>query len=960
MKYARVLFLFVSLNSAIAFADAEVAKTQHFFSSVTNHHLRETLSSYFLTELRLGNANVKASEILRFCTASDTVSTTTYTVCDETDRAQLTKYSEEILTQLQSSPNRVSREMPEVIVRTLNAQLSLLNKQIEKVNEVGVDEQGVPYMTRTPVLNEAAEKLYKAYYDSCLASQATKAGALLQSRYFMSKSGRCRLTISDGSLGFVRQDSRYILPPHKMVEATDIAKSLISLRELLGERILEAVTQSRWVRSSSLSQKAGAQIIATQLLTGSASLGVSLKDDPSMQNWVQLGAQKITDDARDLKLIEKWSDGLMLISTVTGVGSLIELGGGLALRAAVQGAVSRGVSQWLITQSSMTATVAATVSGAQAPVLYALTEREAESLKYLQAQALQLSLNEAPASQLQDLDKQQREWLQQQNKHEMQLILTGLLLPIDAAVATGQLVNILRGTKNTVQEAGVTLKNGAGSLKQTIKTNWGKFRSEVQEQGAIRYVIAPRVDTKTLQIFRFLIDPVFDGSVELANLIKTKIFKRDPLKKTLSMLTSMPLGMIFYSWFFASINNDTTRADIDNLANALAEDRLGAHYLAPWVVYEGMTSIEAINQLAKLEQRLLKGDDTVFDERLQQFENIGFVDSTNRESLKKILLAVRDAAAADGFLKNHEISRLMSEHIANSDWAQQLTALTENYLNHAFFPGQIVNGKSDVECLSYLLDPTRDVSLTPVQVQGLNSLRELVRTEGGDVPMPTVIKLIAKTLTEDEGIARKIEKAKQLGLYKDLANASSRVDFPYFVKEFTLQLPNHKIELKDELDRWNLIFNSLLFDGLKTGFQNGQLTELSALGELTAQIQALNQIFSRYRVGDSLSVQTACQLVYGEPAQNEKPSALLFKIPETFKDFKNISADELSLSVYAVTRIHYDYFIAVTRAQSLEEKQRIFDQALAHEKKAIEAAETHQILKFTQDSWGISNANCGN
>ncbi len=450
---------------------AERERTTQFFGDITQNRLREALATYFVAELRFGDVSVKPDVVSRFCTGSDTVSMTSYSVCGDTDRAQLLTMSQETLSEVRKQSTLVSREKPAGAVAAINAQLTLLNLQIDQVNASGIDEKGIAFITREPVLNEATQKLYEEYYTSCLDSQNTKAGVLLQSEYLMGKSGRCRLPISKGNLGFERQDGRYVIPHHKMIEASDVEKSLRSLRDLLGVHITDAITQDSWVREqgSDLKEAAGSQIVATQLRVGSASLGLALLEDPYMAGWVCKGVQRNEDDAKDLKTIEKWSDGITLLAAVTGIGSLAELGSGLILRGMVRGAIreagikglssealagmtsslSRGrMATWLLGNAQSMAAVASALSLVDMPILYSLYARELESLRALQEQAVRISLSGAYDIELAQTNaKEQKEVLLQKHKHQMQLVLSGLLLPLDAAVVGTSAVALLKYTK---------------------------------------------------------------------------------------------------------------------------------------------------------------------------------------------------------------------------------------------------------------------------------------------------------------------------------------------------------------------------------------------------------------------------------------------------------------------------------------------------------------------------------
>jgi hypothetical protein len=99
------------------------------------------------------------------------------------------------------------------------------------------------------------------------------------------------------------------------------------------------------------------------------------------------------------------------------------------------------------------------------------------------------------------------------------------------------------------------------------------------------------------------------------------------------------------------------------------------------------------------------------------------------------------------------------------------------------------------------------------------------------------------TLRHNDAIGAKLARARQL-LPAGRLSTANRVDIPTLSRPVVLQLGpgGAPLQLKDELDRWQLLLRDGRFADFAALWKNHQLSDLEALTYLNAQIEALNEM----------------------------------------------------------------------------------------------------------------------
>ena len=507
--------------------------------------------------------------------------------------------------------------------------------------------------------------------------------------------------------------------------------------------------------------------------------------------------------------------------------------------------------------------------------------------------------------------------------------------------------------------------------KIAAKKGWRQFQKEKEEMGWKRWFIAPFDDSGMsfgwkfyFRSMRVLIDPLLELPPELLHLVRHKIFKGAPVRKRASMFINIPIGVLFYLAVDATVFPAVQKSWIENLTTRLDAGWVATQYVTDWSTTGHMSFSEAGNILINFEKGIFSLDRTILNDRIAQLIDLGVLPRESVTKLADAAIASWDLARKDGKLTDEEIYTEFQKRVKELPFYQALTDQQKVYIDYVLLPTIRVKGKSDIEWLSYVIEPDRRSHLKPSQVKGLESLDRIFANDGGHIPFSAIINSVAETITAKDKISERVSKAKDLGLTELLGDSVYRAEIPAFTGELSMEFPGQpKIQMNDELDRWNVMFSDPRFAVLAQRFRDGQVSQVSALAEFTIQTLAFQQIYDAYdkklvkkRGGkkfQELTVEDVASYIYGS---EEQPAVTMLNRIASFLDtdqFKGVEETQLQALKYALIRIYFDYQVILAKSPS--KGPSAYDEMKRMEVEFYALADNGSLDKHLKEIWNIED-----
>ena len=255
---------------------------------------------------------------------------------------------------------------------------------------------------------------------------------------------------------------------------------------------------------------------------------------------------------------------------------------------------------------------------------------------------------------------------------------------------------------------------------------------------------------------------------------------------------------------------------------------------------------------------------------------------------------------------------------------------------------------------------------------GLSAIDQLLMFHGKEIPIVTLIQLVADTLSKEKDIERRIEFAKEEELYELAPAEFSRTAINAFRGEFIYEHPRGLEKLTGEDHYLRRLFQDPEFEDLRIAYLAERISVLSALGEMQVRMIMLNSVFhifnnlleegllsleqDRYE----LPKEKVCSLVYGDGENSANP---LFKKYADFVEsetFSGSSVEARQSLIFMYSQLYFDYLI---RRNLLTQDESNLRLELAKKLKALEeqammALGTGQLQSFIDSHFLMSPKSC--
>jgi hypothetical protein len=444
-------------------------------------------------------------------------------------------------------------------------------------------------------------------------------------------------------------------------------------------------------------------------------------------------------------------------------------------------------------------------------------------------------------------------------------------------------------------------------------------------------VLAPRPDGRRFNKMSAFLDPLIDLPLETVSYLKWRVFQRPPLKKRLSLVTALPLGMMVWGAAFGAIDTTADQWALQGLQSSLSAGDFGAAYTSEWVLSGSLSAPAALSYLRD-EQRRFTDDLQPLRTRVAMFQELGLWNAEQAHAVSARLDRLRATHSARDLFHAETLWNLLMIDAAVGKLSKELSESGRFTLELLVQPSMEVRGQSDAYWLSVFFDSTRQSRLSPEQQRGLRSLRGIYEAHRQDLSLATLTKLVAETLSDGEAIRTKLTRARELGLPATY-DFIYRADIPLFSVDETFNDLNGDISIGGELDRWRIILTDSRFQDLRTSWERGELSELAVLLEAEMQMRALGDINLVHRhAGETLDAATACRLIFG---RGEEPANPLFSSLSDLNVRLGLSAEQIPVvpSVqYDLAQIYYSTFLAAEKTTDSSARAALF--AAGREKEA--------------------------
>lgn len=265
-------------------------------------------------------------------------------------------------------------------------------------------------------------------------------------------------------------------------------------------------------------------------------------------------------------------------------------------------------------------------------------------------------------------------------------------------------------------------------------------------------------------------------------------------------------------------DNEAIRQDYIGIQNAVDADIYGSDTVAAWLIAKVVTPNGA-REIQNRAFNLFKEGLIPLKDRRDDFVRFGWWNSKATELANEILRALEGQAAE--LIVRKDLIKRISSHPKFPELAAEL-GLDYNFTLDLWLTPKInYRGKSDVEWFSYIFDSSRDKNLNEQQRNGLESIRLLYDLDKKHATFINMVQVIAKTLSDEEGMKKKLEKARQLDLSLD-EFIVSRADLPFLKPEGPFE---------DELDRWKMLLSDSRFRAEATAWKEGKLSDFMTMLE---------------------------------------------------------------------------------------------------------------------------------
>lgn len=285
-----------------------------------------------------------------------------------------------------------------------------------------------------------------------------------------------------------------------------------------------------------------------------------------------------------------------------------------------------------------------------------------------------------------------------------------------------------------------------------------------------------------------------------------------------SLISAIAMGVAL-----SHVDTASENAEIAKFASAWEQDIYGASTMADWMRTGGIDPNSARD---------------VYNQAIDQFHNhLAPLRERRADFVRLGWWSEADGQLADQIMNRLEADtnavvvrdQLIRKIQGDPDYEKLESQINERYAASVelwITPKVNYLGKSDVEWLGFLFDPTRDKQWSPRQQQGLESIREMFDYDRSRVSFVTLIELTAKTLKYPKDLEAKFTKARSLGLPVE-QSTFWRADLPIAGEVF--HDGDKEIVFKDEVDRWNLIWHDPRFAEEKQQWRDGKLTDVGCL-----------------------------------------------------------------------------------------------------------------------------------
>lgn len=460
-----------------------------------------------------------------------------------------------------------------------------------------------------------------------------------------------------------------------------------------------------------------------------------------------------------------------------------------------------------------------------------------------------------------------------------------------------------------------------GWLRRTgarMARGWQQFREEVREQGKIRYVLAPRHDGSRFNGWAAFLDPLIDLPIESYSYVSAKYFDR-PLKRRLSIFTSLPVGMIAWGALLVGLDLKAEQWALEGIEHGVNQDISGAAYTAEYVLSGAITPGDGRRILERYQQEGVHGLDNL-RLRADQFQSLNIWRPDQVATLKKILLEIQALHTPAEVSRRESLEKILKENAPYQKFLDEIPQASRYTAQLLIEPRVVLRGRADAYWLSIFFEPFRYPNLTKEQAKGLASLERIYKFHSRDLSLATLSSLVADTLGNRDGIRDKVKEAARLGLDRD-SDFIYRGSVPLFSQPGEFTDLGQKITQNSELERWNLLLKDPRFQIIRRDWERGEISDLVALLRTDIQARALSQVYQMATADENkLSGANACTLIFGKAQNDVLPNPLFVRLRQAPAHFQYALAENYFLALLEAgeTKTAAGYEAALSRAQERE------------------------------------------
>lgn len=459
-----------------------------------------------------------------------------------------------------------------------------------------------------------------------------------------------------------------------------------------------------------------------------------------------------------------------------------------------------------------------------------------------------------------------------------------------------------------------------------VKGRWKNYRQEVREQGKVRILLAPRENPTKFNWLVSLIDPFFDLPVEVYSLIKTKAFKKKPVMRRLSIPVAITAGVILFGSIGVGMQMKAYQQSLTYLEQSVKSDAIGARHVSEMMRLEHVSPIDAAKIINSYDSAIAKWSQSKADfPRMKLFVEKGIVkgeaEKTHLDQVLKTTAFKASIVDKDRSAKNLktqlsiavEKSPILS---AKPEWMKQTILLS-------FLPEVPYQEGTVLDTYMTILQASfGDIDPSDVNQLILKGVGELGNFQGEEIGIPYQLNVLERSKANTSLILAKIDRAKEMGFPADKLHVAARIDIPLFSGEIEYyDLAMGKLQLKSELDRWELLLNDWRFATVAEAWKKGQISSIQALGKMSQMMGALHNLFQiqlakAHQVGiEKLNIENIPPPSFGEIVRlmdgtNGSPGNHLFSgVPQILKSVKDkIPLKDLNALKYSLGRLYWDYY----------------------------------------------------